>query len=47
MRKFLSDWAIVLGAGLAVAGVVQFSHRVGLIAAGFAVIVVAVNERHA
>ena len=47
MRKFLSSWAVVAGAALAISGVYQFSHRLGFVAAGLAVVGVAVSERNA
>lgn len=45
MRNLLASWAAVLGAGVATSGVYQFSHRLGFIAAGLALIGVAVSER--
>lgn len=45
MRKFLTSWVSVVGAGLIVAGSAQVSHALGLVVAGVALIGVAVSER--
>lgn len=47
MRNLLSSWAVVAGAACITAGFAMYSHALGFIVGGGALIGVAMSERHA
>lgn len=47
MRNLLTSWAVVAGAGCITAGFAMFSHALGFVVGGAALVAVAMSERHA